>query len=86
MADNPKKLKRDRKRIALTQKHEMEYIRKIAREVLTAPVLFVKSGQGDYARITGLMAARGLKRGNMLYYSCEKTKRLAKAFLKLSKK
>lgn len=39
MTDDPKKLKRDRKRIALTQPHEMQYIRKIAREVLKSKIV-----------------------------------------------
>ena len=31
MVDNPKKKKRDRKRIALKQKHEVDYLKKIAK-------------------------------------------------------
>lgn len=34
MADDPKKKKLDRKRIALKQEHEIEYLRKIARTLI----------------------------------------------------
>lgn len=34
MGDNPKKKKLDAKLIALTQKHEVSYCRKIAKEIL----------------------------------------------------
>lgn len=92
MADNLKKVKRDRQRIALKQKHEMEYMRKIAREILEAPVLIMITGEGDYVTIYSSDLFRKRHnwirkiRGNVLKYSCEKNKRLAKAFLKLSTK
>ncbi len=84
MTDDLKKKKADGKRIALTQPHEMAYIRKIANGVLKAPVLNCRTGQGDYVIISGLEVK--LKKGNVLKYSSESIKRLAKAFLKLSKK
>ena len=68
--DNLKKVKRDRKRIALNQKHEMQYIRKIAREILKAEIIACEKDRYH----------------NLLFYSFPKIKRLARAFLKLSSK
>lgn len=62
--DDPKKKKLDRKRIALNQKHEMEYLRRLAREIIKSK-------------------PRADKTLTTLYI---KSLRLAKAFLKLTKK
>ena len=77
MTDDPKKKKADGKRIALTQPHEMAYIRKIAREVLKSKIV-----EGICYHKAKARKIQGFKN----HVSPIKIKRLAKAFLKLSKR
>lgn len=74
MKDNPRKKKLDSKRIALGQKHEMNYIKRIAKEIIK-----------EYDEEKNLENC-GYGKIKYLKYSPQKIVRLAKAFLKITKR
>ena len=70
--DNPKKKKLDSKRIALSQKHERDYLMKISKKFLT----FLSKEEGKYI-VTSVPKPNYIE-----HYSVPSAKRIAKGLIK----
>jgi len=82
MPDNLKKKKLDRKRIALGQKHEVQYLRRICRELIELIDSEKKYVKGSYIHYFVFMIGKGTSKR----ITNSTLKKICEAFLKLSKK
>ena len=95
--DNPKLKKLDSKKVAISQKHEMEYCRKIAKEILSRGIDIEIISKDEDARLSprSISGIKNLQKkvyidiggGDLLLLTRLSTiNRLAKAFLKLTER